>query len=81
MAPIMVAIARPVRPPMVMVARMEAKGSPCPAYSAANRAANDSPNGTSGSASLRGALLHASEDALGVSHDRQCEQSHGRGIF
>ena len=81
MPPIMVAVGRAVRPPVVMVARVDAKGSPRPACSAANGAADDRANGTSGSASLRGALLHASEDALGMSHDGQNEQSRGRGVF
>jgi hypothetical protein len=76
MVPVMEAVSRAVYPhPVVTVSRVDSQGSVHPAYRAANRAADDSANRTSGGTALCSTLPHSSENALSMNHGRSRKQS------
>jgi hypothetical protein len=82
MVPMMVvAIYRAVRPPVAMIPRVDAEGTVYAACSTANGTSDDSTNRTGGPASLRGAPLHSSENALSMNHGRSRKQSRYCGNF
>lgn len=82
MVPMMVvAIYRAVRPPVVMIPRVDAEGTVYAACSTANGTSDDSTKWTCGPASLRGAPLHSSENALSVTRGRDRKERRDNGIF
>jgi hypothetical protein len=82
MVPVMVvAINRAVGPPVVMVPRVDAERSVYAACSTANGTSDNGANGTGGAASLRGAPLHSSENALSITRGRNHKERHDNGIF
>jgi hypothetical protein len=82
MVPMMVvAIYRAVRPPVVMIPRVDAEGTVYAACSTANGTSDDSTKWTGGPTSLRGAPLHSSEHALSMNRCRSREQSRYCGNF
>ncbi len=76
---VVVAINRAVRPPMVMMPRMEAQRSVYATNGTANGTPDDSTNRTGSAASLGGAPLHSSENALRMNCGRRGKQSRYRG--
>jgi hypothetical protein len=64
-----------------MIPRVDAEGSVHAAYSTANGTSDDRTNRTGGPASLRGAPLHSSENALGMTRGRDRKERHHNGIF
>lgn len=77
----MVVVNRAVRPPVVMIPRVDAESSIHAACSTANGTSHDSTSRTGGPASLRGAPLHSSENALGMTRGRNRKERHHNGIF
>jgi hypothetical protein len=76
-----VAIYRAVRPPVVMIPRVNAQDSVYAACSTANGTSDDTAKWTRGPASLRGAPLHSSENALSMNRGRSRKQSRYCGNF
>jgi hypothetical protein len=82
MVPMMVvAINRAVRPPVVMIPRVDAEDSVHAAYSTANGTSDGGTERTGGPASVRRAPLHSSENALSMNRGRDCKERHNDGIF
>src|SRR5579883_1330637 len=78
MAPVVIMA---VVPRAMIVPRVESQGSVHAAHRAADSTAHHRAERTGGPAPLRSALLHAPEDALGVSHGRHGKQSRGGSEF
>ncbi len=82
MGPMMVvAINRAVRSPVVMIPGVDAESSVHTAYSTANGTSDDGTNRTGGPASMRGAPLHSSDNALSMARGRDRKEKRDNGIF